>query len=109
MANLPMVAGLIFLLFFIRFFFNWYDLSLTQMKRTSYDKMGGYASHYEDPTFNSTITGYNETIESPMTINWWDLITKTRYENVPDWFVYMIYVPILAGLIYVILPIPFKV
>jgi len=103
-----MVAGLIFLLFFTSFFFNWYDLSLTQMKQVSYSKLGAYGSHYEDPTLNTSIGGYNETIESPMTINWWGVITKTQYDNVPSWFVYMIYVPIFLALIYVVIPIPFK-
>lgn len=111
MGNLYGVIGLVFLLFFTRFFFNWYDLSLTQFKEHSYEKAIVYKSHYENPRWNSTIA-YNETHATATpevtAVNWWELITKTQYENVPDWFVYMIYLPMFIGLIYLILPIPFK-
>jgi len=112
MGNVYAVIGLIFLLVFTRFFINWYDIALSQMKETQNQRIGKYYVHQDQASQNTTVdygvTYTNATPEITAT-NWWDLILKSRYENVPSWFVYMIYVPIIAGLIYLILPIPFKV
>lgn len=88
-GNMFMVVGLVFALMFTRYMLGMYDSSLCST----------------GITFNETLP----LIETPtQSTDLYGTITGLKCSGMPGWFS-LIYVPFIIGIIYLLIPIPFKV
>jgi uncharacterized protein YbbC (DUF1343 family) len=89
-GNLMLVVGLVFALLFFRYMLGEYNSTLC----------GGVP-------LNETLPDSTTGVSASKT-DLWGTITGLKCSGTPAWF-NLIYVPFLVGIIYLLIPIPFKV
>ena len=94
MGNAYLVMGLVFLLGFIRFMIGEYDNTMCVKITESRGYTNYTLPEEETPTQKTDL---------------WSFISGSRCTNIPWYVNFFIYTPILIGIIYLLIPIPFKV
>lgn len=88
-GNMFMVVGLVFALMFTRYMLGMYDSSLCGTDSTVNEVL----PVNETPTISTDLYG---------------TITGLKCSGMPSWFS-LLYLPFIIGIIYLLIPIPFKV
>lgn len=90
MSNVIAVTGFLFLLFFMMFFVGSYDIAL--------------CPEAEGITLNQTLDNDTDTAWLVKSVDIVDHAINSRCSRIPFWVNFLIYAPVILGLIYAIIP-----